>query len=34
MPFGTQVTTGLLDEESKYADPFSVTWNFTQGPRK
>lgn len=26
------VTTGLLDEDSKYADPFSVTWNFTQGP--
>jgi hypothetical protein len=26
------VTTGLLASKSKYADPFSVTWNFTQGP--
>ncbi|KIW03385.1 uncharacterized protein PV09_05592 [Verruconis gallopava] len=26
------ITTGTLAKNSKYADPFSVTWNYTQGP--
>jgi hypothetical protein len=27
-----QITTGTVEANSKYAEPFSVTWNFTQGP--
>jgi len=29
-----QITTGTLTTDSTYADPFAVTWNFTQGPGK